>query len=149
MKEKKNIDNIFKEGFKNFEATPSPRVWENIQAQLQKEKEDRKLIPLWIKLGGVAALIAVLLSVGNWIYSPSDFGTPSITDENVIKTEKELNENNSKLVDNNSETELNSNESQVASEENTLQKESSQDLNVSNRNSSEEKNQIPNSSEKS
>src|SRR5690606_11512890 len=68
---------------------------------------------------------------------------------NVIKTEKELNENNSELVDNNSETELNSNESQVASEENTLQKESSQDLNVSNRNSSEEKNQNPNSSEKS
>jgi len=37
MKEKKNIDNIFTEGFKKFEATPSPRVWENIQAQLEKE----------------------------------------------------------------------------------------------------------------
>src|SRR5690606_18183783 len=144
MKEKKNIDNIFKEGFKNFEATPSPRVWENIQAQLQKEKEDRKLIPLWIKLGGVAALIAVLFSVGNWVYNPSVIENPSITDENVIKTEKETNGNNSEIIN-----ELNSNESQVASEENTLQKESSQDLNVLNRNSSEEKNQIPNSSEKS
>ena len=65
MKEKKNIDNIFKEGFNNFEAPPSPRVWENIQAQLEKEKKERKVIPLWVRLGGVAALIALLLSVGN------------------------------------------------------------------------------------
>ncbi len=129
MKEKKNIDNIFNEGFKNFEATPSPRVWENIQAELNKEKKDRKVIPLWIKLGGVAALIALLLSVGNWVYNPSDAGTPSISDENVIKTEK-------KLLDKNSEIVKEANESQVASEEKTLQNESTQDLDNSADNSS-------------
>ncbi len=158
MKEKKNIDNIFNEGFKNFEATPSPRVWENIQTQLKKEKEERKVIPLWIKLGGVAALIAVLFSVGNWIYNSSDLENPSITDENVIETEKKINGNNSEFVENNSrvENEVNSNEPQVASEENTLQNELTQDLNVSNKNTSEEKNQnksshknLLNSSEKS
>ena len=144
MKEKKNIDNIFNEGFKNFEATPSPRVWENIQAQLKKEKEDRKLIPLWVKLGGVAALIAVLFSVGNWVYSPSTLENPSITDENVIKTEQEINRDNSEFGN-----EGISNETQVASEENSLQNESSQNLNVSHENSSNEKSQNPNSSEKS
>ncbi len=149
MKEKKNIDSIFNEGFKNFEATPSPRVWENIQTQLKKEK-DRKVIPLWIKVGGVAALIAVLFSVGNWIYNPSDIETPSITEENVIKTEKEINGNNSEFVENNSEieNEINSNKTQVASEESTLQNESGQDLDVSDKNSSEEKNQDKSSNKK-
>ena len=124
MKEKKNIDNIFKEGFNNFEATPSPRVWENIQAQLEKEKKERKVIPLWVRLGGVAALIALLLSVGNWIYNPSDLGTPSISNENIIKTEKNQQENNSEIV-------KEANESQVASEENTLDNESLQEMNSS------------------
>lgn len=132
MKEKKNIDNIFKEGFNNFEATPSPRVWKNIQAQLEKEKKERKVIPLWIKLGGVAALIALLLSVGNWIYNPSDLNTPSISDENVIKTEKNQQENNSEIV-------KEVNELQVASEENTLQNESLQEMNSSGDNSSKNK----------
>ncbi|HET8803775.1 MAG TPA: hypothetical protein VFM72_04290, partial [Aequorivita sp.] len=132
MKEKKNIDNIFKEGFNNFEATPSPRVWENIQAQLEKEKKERKVIPLWVRLGGVAALIALLLSVGNWIYNPSNLNTPSISDENVIKIEKNQQENNSEIV-------KEANEPQVASEENTLQNESPQEVSFSGDNSSKNK----------
>ncbi len=132
MKEKKNIDNIFNEGFKNFEATPSPRVWENIQAELKKEKKERKVIPLWIKLGGVAALIAILLSVGNWVYNPTDIGTPSITDENVIKTEKNQQETNSEIV-------KEANETQVASEEKTLQSDAVQNSEISQSNSSKNK----------
>src|SRR5690606_16133313 len=93
---------------------------------LEKEKKERKVIPLWVRLGGVAALIAVLFSVGNWIYSPSDLGAPSITDENIIKIEKEINENDGEL-----DNDVNSKESQVASEENTLQNESTKDLNIS------------------
>src|SRR5690606_18013518 len=129
MKEKKNIDNIFKEGLKNFEATPSPRVWENIQAQLQKEKKERKVIPLWIRLGGVAALIALLISVGNWIYNPSDLGTPSIGTENIQKTEKNQQENNSEIV-------KEANETQVASEEKTIQNDAVQNSEISEANSS-------------
>ena len=89
MKDKKNIDKVFKDGLKNLEASPSPRVWENIQAELNKEKSSRKVIPLWIRIGGVAALIALLLSVGNWVYDPLDFDSPAITNENTNQTEKE------------------------------------------------------------
>lgn len=74
MSEKKNIDNLFKEAFKNHEASPSPQVWENIQARLKEEKSERKVIPLWIRLGGVAALLALILSVGNMVFDP--FGVP-------------------------------------------------------------------------
>ena len=56
MKHKKNIDDLFKEQLSSFEATPSPEVWKHIEAQLKKEKEDRKIIPIWWKLGGVAAV---------------------------------------------------------------------------------------------
>lgn len=64
MKKKKNIDKLFKERFKNFEANPSPDIWNKIQVKL-KEKDDRKVIPLWIKLGGVAALFALIFTMGN------------------------------------------------------------------------------------
>jgi hypothetical protein len=69
MNNKKNIDDLFKEQLQNFEASPSPAVWNNIQAQMKKEKEDRKVIPLWWKLGGVAAVLALLL-IGNAIFDP-------------------------------------------------------------------------------
>ncbi len=83
MKEKKHIDQLFKESFKNFEASPSPQVWDNILTKLKKEKEDRKVIPIWIKLGGVAALLALVLTIGNFVFSPFDNNntTPSITEE--------------------------------------------------------------------
>jgi hypothetical protein len=124
MKEKKNIDNIFNEGFKDFEATPSPRVWENIQAELKKDKKERKVIPLWIKLSGVAALLALLLTVGDSFYNSTDAEIPSITDENVIKTEKELQQNSSEI-------ENDANATQVASEDKTLQNDAAGDESLS------------------
>ncbi|HBL80694.1 MAG TPA: hypothetical protein DDZ79_12625 [Aequorivita sp.] len=134
MKEKKNIDNIFNEGFKNFEATPSPRVWEKIQAELKKEKKERKVIPLWVKLGGVAALLALLLTVGNSLFNSSEIATPAITEEKVIKTEKELQQNASEI-------EKDANKTQVASEDNPLQNESLESEKVSHKNASETKSQ--------
>jgi len=110
MKEKKHIDQLFKERFKNFEATPSPQVWDQIQAKLKEEKKDRKVIPLWIKLGGVAALVALMLTVGNSVFGPSNT-TPSITEENT-----EINSQDSQ--NNNIINENNIKESEVVSEDN-------------------------------
>ncbi len=129
MKEKKNIDNIFNEGFKNFEATPSPRVWENIQASLNEKKNDRKVIPLWIKLGGVAALIALVLTVGDSLYNTSNTPPPQVTDHNVEPLENNLQENNA-------EVDKNISPSQIASEEKTLQSETTQEQNISEKNNS-------------
>jgi hypothetical protein len=86
MKEKKQIDKLFQERFQNFEATPPPEAWANIQARLKKEKKDRKVIPIWWKLGGAAALLALLLTIGNSVFDNDDPST-QITDENT-KTEK-------------------------------------------------------------
>ena len=56
MSERKNIDKLFQEKFKDFEAEPSAEMWPRIEARL-KEKEDRKIIPFWWKLSGVAAAL--------------------------------------------------------------------------------------------
>lgn len=68
MKEKKNIDRLFQEKFKNFEAHPSPAVWDNIVAS-QKEKDDRRVIPFWWKLGGIAAALLLLFGLGTLLTS--------------------------------------------------------------------------------
>ncbi len=93
MKEKKHIDELFKEGFKNFEASPSPKVWNKIQAKLSKDVGDKKVIPLWIKWGSIAALLALLLTVGNAVFNPSiEENPPAITEEQTDDNIHILNE---------------------------------------------------------
>ncbi|WP_338646702.1 hypothetical protein V5J73_14525 [Flavobacterium sp. KS-LB2] len=55
MNDKKNIDRLFQERFKDFESEPSEQVWINIHASLKEKEEDRKVIPFWIKSSGIAA----------------------------------------------------------------------------------------------
>ena len=112
MSDKKHIDRIFQEGFKDFEVTPPAEVWEGIQAALKKEeKEDRKIIPIWWRVGGVAALLALLFTVGT-VWWPGDDSSNSFTQEEVIPadSESDAEQNTSddsqkanQLVDNSSE----------------------------------------------
>ena len=64
MSDKKHIDRLFQEGFKDFEATPSDAVWENIEAKLNQKKKKRRVIPIWWRYAGVAALLLLLLTIG-------------------------------------------------------------------------------------
>jgi|TARA_R100000479_G_scaffold68390_2_gene32611 hypothetical protein len=81
MKNKKHIDELFKERFKDLETTPPPHVWDNIQAKLQEKKKDRKVIPLWWKLGGVAALLALLFTIGNSVFNTEETNNKIVTEE--------------------------------------------------------------------
>jgi len=72
MNDKKHIDRLFQEKLKDFEATPSNAVWENISAELHSEEKDRKIIPLWLKLSGIAAALLLLFTVGNAVFNSSD-----------------------------------------------------------------------------
>lgn len=53
---KKNLDRLFQEKFKDFDAKPNKKVWQNIQNQLEEEKDDKSVfvIPFWIKQIGRA-----------------------------------------------------------------------------------------------
>lgn len=61
MKEKKHIDRIFQEKFKDFEANPPEEMWNRIASELDKKDKKRPfMIPLWFKIAGVAALVAIV-----------------------------------------------------------------------------------------
>ncbi|WP_411029454.1 outer membrane beta-barrel protein [Spongiimicrobium sp. 3-5] len=64
MSEKK-IDNLFQRKFKDFDELPNEKVWKAIEASLDKKEKNRKVIPIWWKLGGVAALLAIVFYVFN------------------------------------------------------------------------------------
>lgn len=64
MMERKNIDRLFQEKFKDFEVHPPEETWNAIEAELNK-KEKKRIIPFWWKFSGVAAL----LIVGALLYS--------------------------------------------------------------------------------
>jgi hypothetical protein len=88
MSDKKHIDRIFQEKLKDLEATPDAKVWENIQSRLEQPKEDKeKIFPIWFRIGGVAALLLVLLTIGN-LYVSNKSNT---TKTKVVDTENATN----------------------------------------------------------
>ena len=91
MKENKNIERLFQEKFKDFEALPPEDSWDFIANRLHKKKKKR-IIPIWFQLSGVAASI---LLVGGLIWN---FTTKNETEqlpvfENTIVNGKETNNN--------------------------------------------------------
>lgn len=64
MSNKKHIDRLFQERFKNFEATPSDTVWNNIRAELDTKKKKRRIIAIWWRYAGIAALLVLLITAG-------------------------------------------------------------------------------------
>ena len=62
--EKKNIDRLFQEKFRDFEANPPEYMWDRIEEELNKKKK-RRVIPIWWKLSGVAALFLIGLALWN------------------------------------------------------------------------------------
>ena len=62
---KKNLDKLFQEKFKDFREIPDERVWDSIEQSLDKRQKRRRVIPIWWKLGGVAAVLAIALLIIN------------------------------------------------------------------------------------
>ncbi|WP_426431812.1 hypothetical protein ACPX19_04750 [Winogradskyella sp. HB-48] len=125
MNEKKNIDRLFQEKFKDFEVTPSDAVWDRISDSLPKKKKKRRVIALWWQIGGVAAVIALLLTVGISLFTSSDDNEVVPT---IVDTEK---------ADDNSQKDIEINNSN--GDENSLDN-SAQDINVADSNENESSN---------
>lgn len=92
MSDKKNIDRLFQEQLKNFEATPDDAVWEHIHNRLHNNKRKRRiLIPIWWKLGGIAAILTLLFTVGNvMLNKTTEINTHnSVVDSNATKNASE------------------------------------------------------------
>lgn len=85
MTTKKHIYRLFRERFKDFEATPPPQAWENIAAALSDKKKERKVVPLWFRFAGIAASLAVLLGLFNYFTSSDSSPDIQITDSDAIQ----------------------------------------------------------------
>lgn len=87
---KKNLDKLFQKRLKDFSDIPEENVWQFIEASLNEKKKKRRIIPLWWKLGGVAALLAIALYVIN-PFEDNQRIAPLVTDiekANEIKLEE-------------------------------------------------------------
>jgi len=60
---KKSIDKLYQEKLQDFGQTPDEHVWESIDSSLDRKKKKRRIIPLWWQIGGVAAVIAIVLYI--------------------------------------------------------------------------------------
>lgn len=67
MKENKHIDRLFQERFKDFEAQPDPNVWKNIEKDLMKKKNKKRILPLWFRIAGAAVVLFGLISIGYFL----------------------------------------------------------------------------------
>ncbi|TVZ58223.1 hypothetical protein NA63_0719 [Flavobacteriaceae bacterium MAR_2010_105] len=90
MSDKKHIDRLFQEKLKDFEVHPSDAVWANIEKELHKDKRKRRVIPLWWKMAGVAALLVFLFGIGNFVFDNSIENLP-LTNP-VVETESQSTE---------------------------------------------------------
>jgi len=60
MKEQKNIERLFQEKFKDFEATPPQGSWDIIASRLNEKKKKKRVIPFWFQLSGIAASLIIV-----------------------------------------------------------------------------------------
>lgn len=143
MKEKKNLDRLFQEKFKDFEAHPSDQVWKNIVAAKAKKKEDRKVAVIWWRLGGIAALLLVLITTGVvvWNSTSSDEVTndPALVEATQTDTNKEQN-TSSGIADTNTDN-------STEKPENLQQSETSSEVIVDANKSQDDNNPITNTPE--
>ncbi|MEL0455224.1 hypothetical protein WJN01_03205 [Flavobacteriaceae bacterium SZ-1-7] len=89
MSDKKHIDRLFQESFKDFEVKPSDAVWKNIEAQLNQKKKKHRVIPIWWRYAGVAALLLLFLTLGRlYLNGSGDIPTNQVvdTEENAPNT---------------------------------------------------------------
>ncbi len=112
---KKNLEKLYQEKFKDFAEVPDEYVWESIAASLDKKKKKR-VIPLWWKLGGVAALLALFVFVLDPFESAIPENQTTSTEKNTGQN-PEKNTRNQKLSNDSIETIKTKNEPKLADTE--------------------------------
>ncbi|WP_395046601.1 hypothetical protein [Flavobacterium sp.] len=90
MSERKNIERLFQEKLKDFEATPSSYIWENIAVELEKKENKKRVIPFWfnMKAAGIAAALVLGFFTANNYTSLFTFDQSKIDSKIVVSTEK-------------------------------------------------------------
>ena len=120
MSDKKHIDRLFQEKFKDFNQAPNPEVWANIEKQLASNKATSSTMPLWLKLSSVAAVLLVFSTLSYFYINNSNTSNTTVVVQNngskdelnankstKNETTNSFNKNEDYLTDSNSENSLN------------------------------------------
>ena len=94
MSDKKHIDRLFQEKFRDFDVMPNDKLWEGIEARLDKKKKKQRIIPILWKLGGVAAVLVLMFAIGTTFNNTGD--TTVVADSDSNNTEIENNKKTDK-----------------------------------------------------
>jgi hypothetical protein len=95
MSDQKNIDNLFRETFKDFEASPDPALWDQISDRLdakesKKKREGIVFLPWLYKGAGIAAALLLLFFVGNEFLNTND-NKIGLDEQTTSTTKKDAN----------------------------------------------------------
>lgn len=125
MKDQKNIERLFQEKFKDFEATPPQDSWNAIASRLNEKKKKKRVIPFWFQLSGIAASF-VIIGTLIWNFQSEENTSPFNSNQTVVGVENDNNESpNSNLnSEGNSISNTNTNNQNASVEENTNTSES-------------------------
>ncbi len=83
---KTNLDKLFQKKLKDFSDIPDEKVWQAIEATLDEKEKSRRVIPIWWKLGGIAAALLIgLFLITTFNETPA---SPAVT--NVNEASKEI-----------------------------------------------------------
>ena len=121
---KKNLDKLFQEKLSDFSDAPDEKVWQSIEVSLDKKKKSRKVIPIWWKFGGVAAVMAIALYIIN-PFEENNVADPIITESEIQEDKTNSNTEEGKIKEGfeKSETEIVDIDKQDLLEENTISQE--------------------------
>lgn len=120
MKDNKNIERLFQEKFKDFEALPPQDSWDIIAGRLNEKKKKKRVVPIWFQFSGVAASL-FLIGALIWNFSGDSNSTEAPNSNNVIVNTEDSkgNENNSSIASPNDEAIVYDSESNEKNLENT------------------------------
>ncbi|MFC4722936.1 hypothetical protein ACFO5O_11425 [Geojedonia litorea] len=157
MNDKKHIDRLFQEKLKDFDVHPSDKVWANIEKELHKDKRKRRVIPLWWKVAGVAALLVLFFSIGGLVFNTSNENSlptnPLVDTENQITEPESSSEQpiNPSIKDNNNSIaadnlDNNGQESNASTKNSTLNANQKNNLTIASKSSENNNSSIENKS---
>lgn len=118
---KKNLDRLFQEKFKDFEVKPKDYNWDKIQSKLKEDDKKIVVVPIWLKLIGIAATLLLMFGLGQNLFN--DRNQPQVVDTTkypVDSLNQKTTNTNNPVNKNNSILELDNNNSNTNSKSGTI-----------------------------
>lgn len=136
MKDNKNIERLFQEKFKDFEALPPQDSWDIIASRLNEKKKKKRIVPIWFQFSGIAASLFIIGAL-IWNFSGENNSTEIPNSNNTIVNTEDAkgNSNNSNITSPNNEAIV----SDSKSNEESLDKKSNNSIHQYNEKSMDEK----------